>query len=69
MVPTMTGIEILHNLRGTDNSPKIHSKIIVATNLDQKEDIRAKIEQRADGYIIKADITPRELVEFLNTIK
>ncbi|HSW80104.1 MAG TPA: response regulator [Candidatus Saccharimonadales bacterium] len=68
MVPTMTGIEVLHNLRGTDQPPKIHSKIIITTNLEQRDEIRSNIEQHADGYLVKAEITPHELVDFLNTI-
>jgi CheY-like chemotaxis protein len=68
MVPTMTGIEVLHNLRGTDQPPKIHSKIIITTNLEQRDDIRANIERHADGYLVKAEITPHELVNFLNSI-
>ena len=32
------------------------------------EDVRADIEQQADGYLVKAEITPRELVEFLSHI-
>lgn len=69
MIPTITGIEVLRHLRNTAETLKLHSKIIITTNLEQREDIRADIEKQADGYIVKAEITPRELVEFLNTIK
>lgn len=69
MIPNMTGIEILRDLRDTTKTPKLHSKIIIATNLEQREEIRSDIESRADGYLVKAEVTPRELVEFLNTIK
>lgn len=69
MIPNMTGIEILRELRDTAKTPKLHSKIIITTNLEQREEIRSDIESRADGYLVKAEVTPRELVEFLNTIK
>lgn len=69
MVPTITGIEVLRRLRSSVETPKLRAKIIITTNLEQRDDIRADIEKQADGYIVKAEITPRELVEFLNTIK
>lgn len=69
MVPTMTGTEILRRLRDPQETPRLHSKIIITTNLEQREEVRAAIEKQADGYLVKAEITPRELAEFLNTIK
>jgi CheY-like chemotaxis protein len=69
MVPTITGIEVLRRLRDSTQTPKLHSKIIITTNLEQREEIRADIEHQADGYLVKAEVTPRELVTFLNTIK
>ncbi len=69
MVPSITGIDILRKLRDQKQTPKFHSKIIITTNLEQREEIRADIEKQADGYLVKAEVTPRELVEFLSTIK
>lgn len=68
MIPTITGIEVLRHLRGP-NAPRLKAKIVITTNLEQREEIRADIESQADAYLVKAEITPRELVEFLNTIK
>lgn len=68
MVPTITGIEVLRTLRDPLKTPRLHSKIIVTTNLEQRDDIRTEIESQADGYLIKADITPLQLVEFLDKI-
>lgn len=67
MIPTITGIEVLRQLRGGTN--KLKAKIVITTNLEQREEIRADIESQADAYLVKAEITPKELVEFLNTIK
>lgn len=66
MVPTMTGSEILKRLR---QKPDLKSRIVITTNLEQRDEIRSNIEQQADAYIVKAEVTPRELVDFLNTIK
>ena len=68
MVPTLTGIEVLHTLRDPIKTPLLHAKIIITTNLEQREDVRADIEHQADGYIVKAEITPRELVDFLSNL-
>ena len=69
MVPNLTGIEILRALRDPARVPPLRSKIIITTNLEQREDVRADIEKQADGYIVKAEITPSELVDFLNTVQ
>jgi DNA-binding response OmpR family regulator len=68
MVPTITGIEVLRQLRGAGAAP-LKAKIVITTNLEQREEVRADIEKQADAYLVKAEITPKELVEFLNTIK
>ncbi|HWB38770.1 MAG TPA: response regulator [Candidatus Saccharimonadales bacterium] len=69
MVPNLSGIEILRALRDPTLNPPVKSKIIITTNLEQRDDVRADIESQADGYLVKAEITPKELVDFLDTIK
>ncbi len=69
LVPTITGSEILRRLRDTRQTPKLHSKIIVTTNLEQSKEVRKDVEDQADGYIIKAEVTPHELVDFLRQLK
>lgn len=66
IVPDMTGIEVLKKLRA--EHPNLRAKIIIATNLEQDEKTRQAIEKDADGYVIKADITPKELVRFIETL-
>jgi DNA-binding response OmpR family regulator len=69
MIPNLTGIEILRILRDPARVPAVKSKIIITTNLEQREDVRADIEKQADGYLVKAELTPHELVNFLDTIQ
>ena len=66
MLPHLSGIEILSRLR--EQIPPIKSKIVITTNLEQEGQARAAIEQQADGYLVKADTTPRQLVDFLSRI-
>lgn len=68
MLPTMNGVDMLYKLRSEHVQPPLQSKIIITTNLDQKEETRKKVEQMADGYLIKAEITPKELVNYLEQL-
>lgn len=68
MIPGMTGIEVLQKLKAPEAKP-IHTKIIITTNLDQGDETRAEVENMADGYIIKAEITPKQLVEIIDQIE
>lgn len=38
------------------------------TNFEQDEASRSSILRRVDGYLIKADITPRKLIEVIGQI-
>lgn len=69
MIPNLPGIEILRALRDPARVPLLRAKIIITTNLEQREDVRADIERQADGYLVKAELTPHELVNFLDTIQ
>ena len=66
MIPGLTGTEVLRALRDPTQTPKLRARIIITTNLEQREEVRQDIERQADGYIVKAEVTPRELVEFLS---
>lgn len=68
MLPERRGDQILEALRnnGVDLVP--NSKIIVMTNFEQDEASKNAVLQRVDGYLIKADITPRNLLEVIRQI-
>ncbi len=68
MLPTMNGVDMLYKMKDPNVTPPLASKIIITTNLDQKEDVRKKVEEMADGYLIKAEITPGELVKYIQQI-
>jgi DNA-binding response OmpR family regulator len=67
MIPQILGIDVLERVR--TEKPDLKAKIIITTNLEQDEASRAKLEQSADGYLIKAEITPRQLVAFLDQLQ
>ena len=64
MVPGMLGMDVLDKIK--KETPGLKAKIIITTNLEQDDKARQAVESLADAYIIKAEITPRQLVEFLN---
>ena len=68
MLPEKRGTEILHFLRGGEKNLAPNSKIIVMTNFDQDEESRAVMEHHVDAYLIKAEITPRKLLEIIKTM-
>lgn len=68
MLPERRGNEILEALRGGEDLIP-NTKIIILTNFEQDEESRMAMEHRADAYLIKAEITPKKLldvVEHLN---
>lgn len=63
MLPEMRGGEILNALRNKGKNLIPNSKVIVMTNFDQDEDSRGAMEHDVDAYLIKAEITPRHLLD------
>ncbi|MGI9027652.1 MAG: response regulator transcription factor, partial [Candidatus Saccharimonadales bacterium] len=59
MVPGMLGIDVLTSIR--KETPDLKAKIIITTNLEQDDKARTIAENQADAYLIKAEITPRQL--------
>lgn len=69
MLPNMTGNEILRRLRDTNETPALKAKLIITTNLEMSDEDRAAIESHADGYIVKAEVTPKEMALFLDQLQ
>ena len=65
MLPEASGTVVLDVLRGdVDKIP--HSRVVIMTNFDQDEDARQALQKKVDGYLIKADITPRKLIDIIS---
>lgn len=67
MVPDMLGTDMLDKLHA--QVPDLKAKVIITTNLEQDPEQRSELERKSDGYIIKAEITPKQLVDYLDRIK
>ena len=67
MLPERRGSEILDALRGSEDLIP-HSKVLVLTNFEQDEESRMAMEARANGYLIKAEITPAKLITVIQKL-
>lgn len=63
MLPEQRGDQILDALRNNNVNLVPNSKILIMTNFEQDEASRKSVMSRVDGYLIKADITPRNLID------
>ena len=63
MLPEQRGDQILDALRNNNVDLVPNSKILIMTNFEQDETSRRSVMSRVDGYLIKADITPRNLID------
>ena len=68
MLPERRGDQILDALRNDTSDLVPDSKIIIMTNFEQDEESRAALTSRVDGYLIKADVTPRILLDVIKSL-
>jgi DNA-binding response OmpR family regulator len=69
MLPDKQGTEILQSLRGDGKDLVPNARVLVLTNYDQDDESKLAMQSKADGYLIKADITPRKLREIIKTLE
>ena len=69
MLPELRGNEILDSLRNGKEDLIPNTKIVILTNFEQDEESRMAMQSRADAYLIKAEITPRKLLEVIDALK
>lgn len=62
MMPLKTGFEVLQDLQKQTDADVKKIPIIVASNLGQKSDIDTATELGASGFLIKSNISLKELV-------
>lgn len=65
MLPEVRGTDILRELKKDERNASLNAKVLIMTNFDQDADSRVAMERDADGYLIKAEITPRKLIELI----
>lgn len=60
VMPDMTGVDVLKKIRSNEKLAGLH--VIVLSALGQEADMKEALEEGANAYIVKDQITPRELV-------
>jgi CheY-like chemotaxis protein len=66
IMPGMGGVELISTIRA--RFPDMKAKYIVLSNQGQHEDIEEAKEAGSDGYIIKAETIPSEVVKKVEVI-
>jgi DNA-binding response OmpR family regulator len=69
MLPNTSGLEILTELRSNEELGCTHAKIVVLTNLAQRSVADNAMENGADGFIIKAEILPKDLAKVIESLE
>ena len=68
MLPERRGSDILQALRGNGEDLIPNTRVLVLTNFEQDDESRTAMQQNADAYLIKAEITPRKLLAILSDL-
>ena len=66
VMPKLNGFEVLEKLRQQASTRNI--KVFILSNLGQSDEINHGLKAGADGYFIKANLTPGQLLEKVNAI-
>jgi two-component system, response regulator len=61
MMPNMTGLDMLSKLRNQPNGRT--AKVVVLTNMGDTETATRVYKMAADDYIVKAEMTPKQVAE------
>ena len=65
MMPRMTGIDVLKNVRSL-TIPAKSTPIFIITNLGQQNVIEEAFKLGMDGYILKSQVSPQQIVDEIN---
>jgi CheY-like chemotaxis protein len=65
MMPRMTGIDVLKNVRAL-STPSKSTPIFIITNLGQQNVIEEAFKLGMDGYILKSQVSPQQIVDEIN---
>ncbi len=67
MLPEKKGNEIINELRGNENLIP-NTKVLILTNFDEDDAARNALQEKVEAYLIKAEITPRKLLEIIKEL-
>lgn len=69
MMPNMDGLRVLKLLRHDEQYGCTKAKIVLLTNLGDASRVNPKVKQDMDGYVIKAEIELRDLIDIIKSFE
>ncbi len=66
VMPNMDGYQVLKKLKGLKATKKI--KVYILSNLSQEKEVDNGFDRGADGYMVKANLTPSQLTDKVTKI-
>ena len=66
MLPDLNGLEILRQVKQADNTK--NTIVLMLTNLSNDDIVKKGIDFGADGFLIKASLTPDQVVEEVQNV-
>lgn len=69
MMPGLNGLEVLNTLRNDPQYGAQQTKIVLLTNLGHDDRIEEAWEKHADGYAVKAELNPDDLIDIIKSFE
>lgn len=69
MMPNLDGLRVLKLLRHDEQYGCTKTKIVLLTNLGDASRVNPKVKQDMDGYVIKAEIELRDLIDIIKSFE
>ena len=69
MMPNVDGLRVLKLLRHDEQYGCTKAKIVLLTNLGDANRVNPKVKQDMDGYVIKAEIELRDLIDIIKSFE
>lgn len=69
MMPGMSGLEVLSELREKPEYGCQDAKIVILTNLGHDERVDEAWQEMADGYVVKSEIKTNEIFDVIRSLE
>lgn len=69
MMPNLDGLRVLKMLRHDEQYGCTKAKIVLLTNLGDASRVNPKVKHDMDGYVIKAEIELRDLIDIIKSFE
>lgn len=67
MLPKVSGMDVLKKIKSTEN-PSKNTPIVLSTNLSEEKIIKDALELGVNGYVLKSETEPTDIVKQVTAI-